>query len=279
MPRPRFKKIYVEITSVCNLACTFCPKTERSPGFLTTDQFRRIVAQVAPVTRHLYVHVKGEPLLHPGLDEMLDVADAAGLKVNLVTNGTLIGKVADRIVGHPALHSLHFSLHSYSGTTQAALQAYLGPVFAFTRSTDRGQTIVALRFWRESPPELLRAVEREFGWVAPADRDGRGFAVANRTFVHFEQAFTWPSPQAPVVGTSGFCLGLRDQVAVLVDGTVVPCCLDGEGVIALGNLFTDDLTTILGSPRARELYEGFTGRRCVEDLCQRCRFRQRFDTP
>ena len=33
----------------------------------------------------------------------------------------------------------------------------------------------------------------------------------------------------------------------MVDGTIVPCCLDSEGVINLGNIFNDDIDAVLNS--------------------------------
>ncbi len=84
-------------------------------------------------------------------------------------------------------------------------------------------------------------------------------------------------PPGEDLGEQGFCMGLRDQIAVLSDGTVVPCCLDHEGDIALGNLFTSPLSEILASQRARALYDGFSRRLATEPLCRRCAYRVRFD--
>ena len=57
---------------------------------------------------------------------------------------------------------------------------------------------------------------------------------------------------------------------MLVDGTVVPCCLDSAGVLDLGNLFQQNLDEVLASPRARAIYDGFTRHKAVEPLCRRC---------
>lgn len=264
-PTRRFRRLYIEITSVCNRSCAFCPPTSRRPSFLTEDQFRRILGQVAPFTSLLYFHVRGEPLLHPHLVEFLDLAHQARLGVHLVTNGTLIDRVGPRLVGHPALHQVSVSLHSFEGD-EAERQQYWAPIRAFVRQVEAtGGTTVTLRFWRGPDPGLRPTVE--------ADLVPRG----PRTFLHTEEPFDWPSVTGPWVGDSGFCLGLRDQAAVLVDGTVVPCCLDAEGQVALGNLFTEDFSAILQGPRARALYEGFGRRACAEPLCQRCSFRKRFD--
>lgn len=272
----RFKKVYVEITSSCNLACSFCPPTQRPAAFLTVDQFRHIAAQIAPLTDHVHFHVKGEPLLHPRLPELLGVAAEFRLRVHIVTNGTLIAKVGPALVGHRALHQVSFSLHS-ERPQAISVADYFTPIAEYARKAAALGTVVALRFWRHPEPELLAAVEAEFAWMAPEVRvrEGKGFRVAEAIFVHFEREFVWPSLEGHLRSLWGYCLGLRDQIAILVDGTVVPCCLDSEGVMALGNVFSDDLTPILASPRAQAIYRGFTERRCVEPLCQRCGFRSR----
>ena len=75
---------------------------------------------------------------------------------------------------------------------------------------------------------------------------------------------------------SRFCLGLREQAAVLCDGTVVPCCLDHEGDIPLGNLLEQSLEEILSAPRAAALLRGFSDGKPSEELCRRCGFATRF---
>lgn len=253
---------------MCNQSCSFCPPTQRRPSFLTEDQFQRILTQVAPLASLMYFHVRGEPLLHPQLARFLDLAHQAGVGVHLVTNGTLLARVGQALVGHPALRQISISLHSFEGdeANHEEQDSYWAPIVRFVRDVEAaGGTTVTLRFWRGSASGLRQVVETEFAQRGP------------RTFLHTDQPFDWPSLANPWVGETGYCLALRDQVAVLVDGTVVPCCLDAEGEMALGNLFTDDIQDILDGPGARALYEGFSRRRCVEALCQHCSFRQRFD--
>ena len=77
-------------------------------------------------------------------------------------------------------------------------------------------------------------------------------------------------------GDSVFCYGLKDHFGVLCDGRVIPCCLDREGVIELGNIFTDDLNAVLHSDRAVALREGFKNRKATEKLCRKCGYARRF---
>jgi radical SAM protein with 4Fe4S-binding SPASM domain len=287
-----FKKIYVEITSVCNLACSFCPPTERKAGFIRTDAFEHILEEIRPHTKYIYLHVKGEPLMHPKIDELLDTAHARGFKVNITTNGTLIGKAGPKILGKPALRQMNFSLHSFDGNESAGdREAYLRDILSFVRKASKYQVIFSFRLWNLTPDNLtnlqrqrnretLGILEREFGLDYKIEEKvvpGSGVKVADHVYINQDIEFEWPSLHAPENEGIGFCHGLRTQAAILVDGTVVPCCLDGEGVISLGNVFRSSFSEIIESERARRLYDGFSRRQAVEELCRKCGYRKRFD--
>ena len=102
-----------------------------------------------------------------------------------------------------------------------------------------------------------------------------GTGIVQGIFLEYGEKFDWPDPDAGEHSVS-FCRGLRDHLGVLCDGTVVPCCLDADGTLALGNLFASDLHSILEGPRARAIYDGFSRRQAVESLCQRCGYAARF---
>jgi radical SAM protein with 4Fe4S-binding SPASM domain len=109
-------------------------------------------------------------------------------------------------------------------------------------------------------------------------RGGDSMRLQGRLFLEFGDRFDWPDPYAPSIGVNDdcFCHGLRDQIGIHVSGDVVPCCLDAEGYVNLGNLFESELEDILNNPRARAIYDGFTRRRAVEDICRRCGYAKRF---
>ncbi|MBP1154032.1 MULTISPECIES: radical SAM/SPASM domain-containing protein [unclassified Paenibacillus] len=286
-----FKKVYIEITSVCNLACSFCPQTSRKANFIKLDTFNHILDQINPHTNHIYLHVKGEPLLHPKIDELLDASHAKGFKVNITTNGTLINKAKHKILGKPALRQMNFSLHSFDGHEGSTnREQYLADILSFVREAAEHQVIFSFRLWnldqdnitnaeRSRNRETLAMLEKEFNLdfrieekVAP----GSGVKIADRIYLNQDHEFQWPSLQAPEDDGKGFCHALRSQAAVLVDGTVVPCCLDGEGVINLGNIHSTPFSEIVESERANNLFYGFSRREAVEELCRKCGYRQRF---
>jgi len=288
----KFKKFYIEITNVCNLACDFCPPTKRKPEFMNIETFRNILDQVKGYTEYLYFHVKGEPLLHPDIDKLLDISYEKGFQVNITTNGTLINQVKDKLLMKPALRQVNFSLHSFDGNEGAQnKEEYLDQILAYTKEArDYSELLISLRLWnldennmvnleRKRNNELLDAIEKEFKLPYKIQEiiiPGRGVKIADRIYVNQDHQFQWPDMRECEDDGIGFCYGLRNQVAILVDGTVVPCCLDGEGVINLGNINTTHFSEIIESERAKEILDGFSRREAVEELCRKCGYRKRF---
>lgn len=291
----RFKKVYIEIGNICNLSCDFCPKTERKKDFMDIEAFTMILDQVKPYTDYIYFHVKGEPLLHPELDKLLDVSYEKGLKVNITTNGTLINKVTDKILNKPALRQISFSLHSFDGNHDENAyfeerKAYFKDVFDFVEASKQTPLLISLRLWnlekdnkinlvKGRNQELIELIEKEFNLDYKIEEKilpGQGIKIADKVYLNQDHEFKWPDLKEEEDDGVGFCYGLRDQIAILVDGTVVPCCLDGEGVIDLGNIHRTSFTEIIESNRANNIYNGFSNRRAVEELCRKCGYRKKF---
>ena len=276
-----FKRVYVEITDVCNLACSFCPGTRRPPRFLSPEEFRVIAEKLRPCTDYLYFHLMGEPLLHPELGALLAIAGELGFLVNLTTNGTLLARTAGTLLASPALRKVSVSLHSFEANGAGELDRYLEDVLSFVRAAREAGVICELRLWNDGGADALngriaRAIERTLGVKTdPALWPRRDCKLGERLFLSRADRFDWPGGE----GTEErrvFCYGLRDHFGVLCDGTAVPCCLDGEGAVPLGNLLVQPLEEILESPRARAIRAGFDRREAVEKLCQSCGYARRF---
>lgn len=288
----KFKKFYIETTSICNLACSFCPPTQRQAQFIKLEDFRKISDDIRPHTDYIYFHVKGEPLLHPKIDQLLDISHEKGFKVNITTNGTLLHKAAHKLLGKPALRQINFSLHSFDGHEGSTdREGYITSVLSFVReATAISDLIVSFRLWnltqdnetnlqRSRNRATLELIEREFGLdfrIEEKVTPGSGIKLADRVYLNQDHEFDWPSLSAPEDDGRGFCHALRNQAGILVDGTVIPCCLDGEGVINLGNVHNTPFSEIIEGERATRLYEGFSQRIAVEELCRKCGYRKRF---
>ncbi len=288
----KYKKFYIEITNVCNLACRFCPQTIRQPEFMKLETFSKILEQIKPYTDYIYFHVKGEPLLHPEIDKFLDLCYEKGFKVNVTTNGTLINEAKDKILMKPALRQVNFSLHSFDGNDMfQSKDEYINNILSFVKeATDKTNVLVSLRLWnldkdnetnlqRKRNRELLEIIEKTFNLDYKIEEKvipSRGIKIADRVYLNQDLEFKWPDLKEPEDEGRGFCYGLRNQAAILVDGTVVPCCLDGEGIINLGNINKTHFSEIIESDRAKNIINGFSRREAVEELCRKCGYRKKF---
>ena len=278
------RKAYLEITNVCNLHCAFCPGTRRPAGFLSTEGFQTLAARLRPHTEYLYLHLMGEPLLHPKLEELLSRAWLLGFRVMITTNGTLLEERGSVLCNSPAVEKVNISLHSFEGNGGGELEEYLDRCIRFARRAAGAGKRCALRLWNLDGAEA-RGANRQNGEIMAALEEAfpgpwrvgrRGTTLAPNIFLEWGEKFDWPDLSASRWDGPAFCYGLRDQVGVLWDGTVVPCCLDHEGDIPLGNLYKQSLEKILDGPRARAIYDGFSQGRAQEELCRRCGFARRF---
>ena len=275
----RFNKIYLEISNLCNLRCRFCPGTRRPKRAMTPEEFAGLMPRLRPWADYLYFHLMGEPLCHPHLAEFLQIAGDHGFKVILTTNGTLLPDRQELLLSSPALHKVNISLHAFEANDLTVpFDSYLDGCFSFGKAAE-GNKLVVYRLWNSGGEEelnshILRAMSARFPepWV----KGRRGTRIGNGVFVESGEKFDWPDLSAPEGGSKVFCYGLRDQIGILCDGTVVPCCLDHEGDIPLGNIFRQEMEEILESPRARAIFDGFSRSEAAEELCRRCGYARRF---
>ncbi|MBE6531604.1 MAG: radical SAM protein [Ruminococcaceae bacterium] len=273
-----YSRVYVEITNICNMHCSFCHSHSREPRRMSAEEFSVILDKLSGHTKYIYYHLMGEPLSHPELPEFLDMAAERGFKSQITTNGTLLSSRGYELLSHP-VHKINISLHSFEGADTAVHKKYLTEVADFADAASRAGVIVVLRLWNrgfdggKNDRVLTLLRERIDGEWA---ENTRGLRLREKLFVEWGERFEWPDKDAPVKGDEFFCYGLRDHFGILCDGSVVPCCLDSDGIITLGNIFERDLSDILSSPRAAAMVEAF-GRRCAsEELCRRCGYAQRF---
>ncbi|HAH05934.1 MAG TPA: radical SAM protein [Elusimicrobia bacterium] len=277
----RFRKFFVEITNECGRSCPFCPKTRRPPQTMDVALFQRILLEASPYTEELYFHVMGEPLRHPELGRFLDLSRERGFRVKIVTSGDRIAELGGMLASKPALRQVSFSLHGIEG------EGALAPILRFARQASGGGIGIYLRFWSldengalpERDRRLLEAVLREFGRGALPPLGGKAVELAPRVHLSSMARFEWPSLDPSLRPEDGTCPGMTRQAAVLAGGEVVPCCLDKDGVMSLGNIRERPLKELLESERARAIVQGFRSRKPAEELCRRCTYKRRFKRP
>lgn len=286
----KFKKIYIEITNICNLQCDFCPETKRKKEELTLDNFSIILEKIKLFTNHIYLHVKGEPLFHSQLKQLLELASNMGFNINITTNGTLISEYTEFFSKNIAPRQINFSLHSFD-IDNISQNSYLRNIFLFLDKTlPLKKTYISLRLWNFSKNDknlkrleknnyILSEIENYLKLdykISPLLTPGMGLKIGENLYINSDFEFVWPSLDTDYFEEKGFCYALRNQIAILVDGTVVPCCLDSDGIIKLGNIFKQSFSEILESERTLEIYNNFSNNTAIEELCKKCQFKEKF---
>ena len=308
--------VYIEITNVCNLHCSFCPcgktisnesadsKLAESRAFMPSELFEKCIAGAQEIgATNVYFHVLGEPTLHPGFVHYLKKLEQTPLKLTLTTNGTTIERNGRQILASPAVRQVNFSTHAYAELPRETAERYLQNVLDFCRiaTVERPDLYINLRLWNVGADEatpwnsyMLSRIRETFGVeVTPGHFCSRhkSFNITGRLYLHEDTRFEWPESKAPAcaeqyrskpaevtVATypAGTCRALDTHVAILHDGRVVACCLDHSGQITLGNIAEQSLAEIIDSPTTQNLREGFAQHELRHPFCQTCTFCKRF---
>lgn len=273
-----YSKVYVEITNMCNMNCSFCHKHSRKPKQMTMDEFTLVLDKINGQTDYIYYHLMGEPLTHPQLPDFIKLAGKRGYKSIITTNGTLLSKRSNEILSS-GVHKINISLHSFENGTYDEHTEYICRLADFAKKAADNGIIIVFRLWNkgfddgknEVVSDILKEnIEGE--WA----ENTRGIRIRKKIHLEWGEKFEWPDSNAEIKGGKITCYGLKDQFGILSDGTVVPCCLDSDGVINLGNIFNEEIEDILNSERATAMLDGFRCGTATEDLCKKCGYAQRF---
>lgn len=248
---------------------------------MSPDEFRIVVEKIRPYTNYIYLHVLGEPLLHPQLNEILTIAETANLNINITTNGGLLERKKEMLLTH-SIRQVNISLHDAEENIPSEKWTdYLQSVFDFS-ITASGKTYISLRLWNSSNTAsaafntlCLDQIRKKFSLSSQEiieKMKGNGLKLAEHIFLQKAPRFEWPDENGIKSQTQKNCYALRDHIAILADGQIVPCCLDADANMQLGNIFTDELSEILQSERAQNIKKGFEQRKIVEPICATCGF-------
>lgn len=273
-----YSKVYVEITNICNMSCSFCHGHKRESRRMNKNEFSFILSALTDKTKYIYYHLMGEPLTHPQLHEFIKMAGERGFRSVVTTNGTLLRKRGEELLSS-GLYKVNISVHSFERESDEEHLKYIREIAEFSEKAAEEGTIVVFRLWNNGFDGgrndvtfnlLKELIQGE--WA----ENTRGIRIRDKIHIEWGERFEWPDAEAEIKGERFFCYGLKDHFGILSDGTVVPCCLDSDGVINLGNIFSEDIDTILDSERARAITEGFAKGEASEEVCKRCGYAQRF---
>ena len=275
-----YSRVYVEITDICNRNCSFCPGTKRPLRRMSVEEFETVTDKLQNITKYLYFHVMGEPLTHPDLTSFIRIAREKGYRPAITTNGTLLSKRGEEIV-KAGIYKVNISVHSFENGDPADYLRYIRNCLDFADYASQNGVLTVLRLWnlgydKGRNIDTLAMMHEKFPneWT----NGTRGARIRDKLHLEYGERFEWPDMEAEDRGDSVFCYGLKDHFGILCDGRVIPCCLDREGAITLGNIFEDtqSIEEMLASPRAKAMREGFTKRCATEELCRKCGYARRF---
>lgn len=278
----KFDKVYVEITNVCNLKCKFCDEGNRAKAYMSVNDFRKIINEVKEYTNLIALHVKGEPLLHPKLKEILDVCFENKIQVNITTNAILLEKNIEVLANSKALRQINLSMHALIQNDLEIKENVKRLIQTVCKIRSKNENIIfSYRLWNvksisenDVNSSILEALGDYYKIQNILERSQKEkfIELDKKIFLNQDIEFEWPSLDKEIISNTGKCYGLRKQIGILVNGDVVPCCLDQNGAICLGNIFECGLEEILNSKKAKNIEKGFQERKLAEELCKRCGF-------
>lgn len=277
----RFKKIYIELSDICGLKCEFCPSKKAQRGILPLQDFEKIAMQICERAEIFTFHLLGDPLILDNLEQFLSIAKAYKMRLEITTSGFYLSeKNQNLLLNYENIHQINFSLAAFFSQKRLDLNAYLKPILKLCERhfKCKNSSFINLRLWNfdvnfKAPKEneeiykiLNENFKEKFDFTMPKIR------LERHIMLHQAKRFTWPSLNAPFISKKGFCYALKEQVGILSDGTLVPCCLDSGGAINLGNVLESPFQNLLETKKFLDLKQGFERGERLENLCQRCEF-------
>ena len=268
----KYKKIYIEITNICNLNCSFCSKTKRNKEAMTKEEFKQVLQKINNYTDYIYLHIKGEPLIHKDLDEILSLTKEYHKKVCITTNGVFLKDKLGILKKYDNIYRINISLHS-ENKKENYLEDILSSIDNLT------YPYISLRFWTldkgimdNKTKNYLNQIKEKYKVEEIKD----GIKLKDKVYLSLDDKFDWPDINNNYL-KDGYCLGGKTHLGILSDGRVVICCLDGEGYSDLGNIYTNTLEEIISSNKYQEVIKNFQERKCYLEICKHCSYKERFN--
>lgn len=260
----RFNRIYVELSNICNLNCSFCSKDKRKKRSLSIEEFEYIIKQIKPYTNLIYLHVKGEPLLYRDIDKVFELTYKYKINLKITTNGIYLDKYIDLINKYPNIKQINISLMCENNDKN-----YLKKMFDLA---DKIKTTIVFRVWlnNNQSNDVISMVLNHY----KKNNDGKNIKLNDHIYLDKDIEFTWPNNGISNY-KNGICYGTRTHIGILSNGNVVPCCLDSEGILSFGNIFERNLNEIIESSDFIDFNNKIKNGIMPSDLCLKCNFKER----
>jgi organic radical activating enzyme len=267
------KRVYLEITNACNLNCPFCTY-EKGNRFLSLKQIDDYTSQIKKYCNYIYLHILGEPLLHPDFDSILDILDKKDFNLQLVTNGTLLYKYPN-ILNHKCIRKLSISIHSINNID--VNEDYFNNINKLIEINNNKN--IELRFYNVSNLDnklanYLNDLKNKYGFTITSKTNS--YKLKDNIYIYFEDLFRWPNINDPFISNIGKCRGAIDMIAINSNCDVTLCCLDPNAFNSIGNLKKNTLDEIINSDLYKKYCNDIKNGKLTSDLCARCTYRLRF---
>ncbi|HIO90402.1 MAG TPA: radical SAM/SPASM domain-containing protein [Campylobacterales bacterium] len=287
----KFYRIYIELTNICGLTCSFCPTKNLPSHTMDLNFFEDVIKQASLFTKEIACHVVGDPLTLSNLDAYLSLMQKYNLKAVLTTSGYYLKNQKFETLFSPPVKQINISLNSYNkNDSNIIFEKYMQTILEFCsyKIKNKKEQFINLRVWNLDEQISEKAYNKNLFELLSSYFDvkldeeeiytnkPKTIRLSSKILLHFDNYFQWPTLDNKIYG-DGTCQGLQSHIAILASGEVVPCCLDCDGVIKLGNLHDSTLEKILHDNRAKNILNGFKNSKAIEELCQKCSYKDRFN--
>jgi len=293
--RPKSPPVFqLETTNVCNMKCVMCPRTtkmERKLGFMESEAYASLIHQLSPHTpdrwnhwkefveqdllkntaaydedyfyflicsQTLILHGFGEPILDKSLPDRIALAHAHGLPTYFSMNPVNIDLEKLDAIGAAGLSYLKLSLEGLDNETQLK---YRGRIDAsFDNTIEKVISVIKLFQERDYKTTII-LTKLNFKNDLEAQEEYVNFWKQFPVMVYVKnQHNRWLYEEETATPNTAeymqrYCEFPWSSVSILYDGTVVPCPLEYEGILNMGNVRDQPLEKIWNSDRYQAFRE------------------------
>lgn len=270
-------EVRIENTNHCNAHCVMCPreKMTRKKGFMSFESFKKIVDQCAELdVKMTHVHGYGEPLLDPLIFKKIKYIKDKGIpETYMVTNGSLLTEENIRKLIESGLDAMNISFYGFTKETYERIHKNLN--FEKTRDNVKNFFRIRKEMGKETPKTHLTFLSYEDN-----EKEKQAFLdfwkdIADDTRVshlhNFGDGREYRPVRKDIKRISCGHIFFLHSMQILWDGKVVPCCIDTDGMIVLGNANDNSLLDIWNSEKFKKFREDH--RECRFEkypLCDNC---------
>ncbi len=286
-------RLGIDVSNGCNFRCIFCfqsirKKTLKEKGFrpelMKMETFEKLAGQIKEFPnsfKSLTFGGIGEPLLHPGLPQMIHMLKGLGRadKISLITNGSLLNNSLSLAMIQAGLDEIIISVEALSSKNYYKVTGYK---LDFTKYVEQ---IAFLYENKGNCKVYLKAVDVAFDAPQSEEQFYRLFSpISDLAYVekivpryqnvdysnisHSDNYYLRHSLKAEVCSLPFYSL------SVFATGNVGPCCVDYCETILLGNVKTDTLFDIWNGNKLKKLQLSHLKKECRIPVCQGCKFTQ-----